>query len=162
MLRLACAAVFPFVDPSWRIGIVLFAAGSDFLDGWIARRYSATTWQGALLDGIADKAITLSVLLTFTLPGDLAWWQLALVMTRDLAVLAIAVYMASFSAWSEFTRIAAREPGKVTTVFVYALMAMLLVFPEYAAWVLWPTCIMSILAAIDYVLVSLSVEPQRR
>lgn len=162
LLRLAAAAYFPFAPESWRIGLVLFAAGSDFVDGWLARKWGVTTWYGAVLDGVADKAITLAVLATFTAEGVLAWWQLVLVMSRDIAVAAIAGYLASYRAWAEVTRVTAREPGKVTTLFVYALMAVLLVAPDYSAWVLWPACVMSILAAIDYVLVSLSVQPQRR
>lgn len=162
ILRLGIAVVFPFAPPDWRIGLVVFAAASDFFDGWLARRFNLTSWIGALLDGIADKALTLSVLLTFTLQGDLTWWQLGLVMTRDIAVAAIAAYLAWCRAWPDFTRVAAREPGKVTTLFVYTLMLVLLVKPEYAVWVLWPTAVMSLLAAIDYVLVTLSVEPSRR
>lgn len=161
VLRLAIAGWFPFAPESTRIALVLIAASSDFLDGWVARRYHLTSWVGALLDGIADKAITLSVLLTFTIEGTLAWWQLLLVMSRDVAVVAIAAYLAWCRAWGEFTRIAARQPGKVTTLFVYALMAVLLIAPDFAPWLLWPACLMSLLAAFDYVVVSMSVAPER-
>jgi phosphatidylglycerophosphate synthase len=162
ILRIAIAAIFPFAAPVWRIPLVLVAGVSDSLDGWIARRFRLTSWVGALLDGIADKALTLSVLLTFTLEGSLAWWQLVLVMTRDVAVTAIAVYLAWNRAWPEFTRMSARMPGKVTTVAIYLLMAALLLAPGYAWIAVWPTAILSVLAAVDYVLIVLSVDVKRR
>lgn len=158
---MALAAGFPLVPAEWRVAVVLVAAVSDFLDGWIARRFNLNSWVGALLDGFADKAITLSVLLTFTVEGQLAWWQLVLVMTRDLAVAAIAVCLAWWRAWPEFGRMRARAPGKVTMVAVYALMAMLLVAPGWAWIVLWPAAVLSVLAAVDYVLIFLSVDPRR-
>lgn len=160
LLRIAAAVYFPFAPAAglWRAALVLFAAGSDFLDGWLARRLGATSWVGAVLDGVADKALTLCVLLTYSLEGSLAWWHLGLVMLRDIAVLAIAAYLAWCRAWGEFTRVAARQPGKVTTVFVYALMVALLLAPKYAFVAVWPAAIMSLLAAIDYVIVCLSVE----
>lgn len=161
VLRVALAAAFPFVQPEWRVAVVLVAAVSDFLDGWIARRFDLSSWVGALLDGFADKAITLAVLLTFTFEGQLAWWQLVLVMTRDLAVAAIAVCLAWWRAWPEFSRMRARAPGKVTMVAIYALMAMLLLAPHWAWIALWPAAVLSVLAAVDYVLIFLSVDPRR-
>lgn len=161
MLRIAAAAAFPFAPEEARIPLVGFAAASDVLDGWIARRFGLTTWVGALLDGVADKALTIAVLLTFTLEGTLAGWALGLVMCRDVAVAAIAVHLAWHRAWPEFTRMSARMPGKVTTVAVFALMAALLLAPAYAWLALWPAIVLSVLAAVDYVLIFLSVDVRR-
>lgn len=162
LLRIAVAAWFPFSPVAWRIGLVLVAAASDFFDGWIARRYSLGSRLGALLDGIADKAISLSVLLTFTLEGTLAWWQLVLVMTRDIAVIAIAAHLAWHRAWPEFSRMSARVPGKVTTFVLFAFMLALLLAPRYVWIAFWPTAVLSVLAAVDYILIFLSVDVKRR
>ena len=51
------------------VALVLFviAAATDFLDGWIARRFNLVTDMGKLLDPIADKTLTfLGFLLIFT------------------------------------------------------------------------------------------------
>ena len=50
-------------------GVVAFlvAAVSDWLDGWLARRWSAQTRFGAALDPIADKVLVDAYLLVFTL-----------------------------------------------------------------------------------------------
>lgn len=162
LVRIAVAIGFPFAPASWRIGLLVLAGVSDLLDGWIARRFGLTSWVGALLDGIADKALTLAVLLTFQMEGVLSWYALVLVMARDIAVTLIAAYLATRRAWREITHVTARAPGKVTTLAVYLLMAVLLVAPGYSAWVLWPAGILSVLAAIDYGIIFLSVQPERR
>ena len=50
---------------------VLFAAGSltDFLDGWLARRWNAASAWGAALDPIADKIAVLAAVLGLVLAG---------------------------------------------------------------------------------------------
>ena len=51
------------------------------LSGWIrgARRYQATSAPGALLDAIADKLFTLSVLITIVRGDNATWWQALIV-----------------------------------------------------------------------------------
>jgi phosphatidylglycerophosphate synthase len=92
----------------------------------------------------------------------LTWWELAMILPRDLAVAGIAAYLVWCRAWPEFSRMAARSPGKVTTVFVYSLMLLLLIAPGHAWLLLWPTAVLSVLAAVDYVLILLSFEIKRR
>ena len=53
-LRLVIAFVFPFVPDYYWLWLVLTGGCSDFLDGWIARRWQVASWQGGLLDAVAD------------------------------------------------------------------------------------------------------------
>ncbi|MGY6661417.1 MAG: CDP-alcohol phosphatidyltransferase family protein [Glycocaulis sp.] len=46
--------------------IFVVAALTDWLDGWLARRFSATSSLGALLDPIADKVLTGAYLVAYT------------------------------------------------------------------------------------------------
>jgi phosphatidylglycerophosphate synthase len=77
-------------------------------------------------------------------------------------VTAIAAYLAWHRAWPEFTRMSARMPGKVTTVALFLLMGALLIVPAYAWLLVWPAAILSVLAAVDYVLIFLSVDVRSR
>src|SRR5688572_5089393 len=61
-MRLALAVAFPLLPIEWRLPAMIVGGLSDWIDGLIARRYKAATSTGALLDAIADKAFTLSVL----------------------------------------------------------------------------------------------------
>ncbi|WP_429912028.1 CDP-alcohol phosphatidyltransferase family protein [Glycocaulis sp.] len=47
--------------------IFVTAALTDWLDGWLARRFSAASSLGALLDPIADKVLTGAYLVAYTL-----------------------------------------------------------------------------------------------
>ena len=73
--RLGIACYFPFSPEENWIWLIIAGGCSDFLDGWVARRWQVATWQGGLLDGIADKAFILSVLITLVCGGRFpAWW----------------------------------------------------------------------------------------
>jgi phosphatidylglycerophosphate synthase len=125
-LRLALAGVLPFVPQSWWLPVILGAGVSDALDGWIARRFRATSELGRLLDGVADKAITLSAVLTLTLAGTMRPWQGPLVLTRDIVVAALAVGLAARHAWSGFRHMRVRWAGKLTTLLAFGWLATLL------------------------------------
>lgn len=51
------------VNLAWAIGIFVFAAFTDFLDGFIARKYNQVTNFGRNLDMIADRILMISVII---------------------------------------------------------------------------------------------------
>lgn len=111
-------------------GIFIVAALSDWLDGFLARRWNQTTRFGALADPIADK------LMTFCTVVALAWasklpMQVAMVLIgRDVFILGAAI-----SAW-RITGSMAFPPsvlGKTHTFVVFSLMAALIA--QAAGWV---------------------------
>jgi cardiolipin synthase len=152
-LRLALAAAFPFLPPTFRLPAVAFAGFTDWFDGFLARRYRAQTSLGALLDGIADKAFALAVLVTLAFAHDLAVWQVGLVVLRDLAVVAICAYVAVRKEWHAFRHMEARMAGKVTTALFFAWMVALLAHAP--RWITEPLFVLvslaSAAAAVDYV-----------
>ncbi len=152
VLRLGLAAAFPLSPEDWRLPIVVAGGLSDALDGFIARRFSARSSSGMLLDAAADKLFVGSVLVTLTCAGLLDWWQLALVVARDGAVALMAAYGALRRNWAAFGRMVPRLSGKLATGFQFALIATLLIWPDtpFAAAVLVLTVIVSVAAAADY------------
>lgn len=152
-MRLALAGVFPFLHPWARPWTLAVAGLSDLLDGWIARRFHATSWVGGVLDAIADKAFVMSALGTRVIEGDLAWSLALLLLTRDVAVLVAAAHGALTRRWYAFRHMPSRLFGKLTTA---------LLFPLFVAWYGWPHATgvhdvlflaaagSSVLAAADY------------
>jgi cardiolipin synthase len=59
---------------------------SDAVDGFIAKRFGATSVLGAYLDPIADKALLVSVFVTLGFKGVLPAWLIVLVVSRDLFI----------------------------------------------------------------------------
>lgn len=70
----------------WAFGVFVFAALSDSVDGWVARRTSSVTQWGKLADPIADKILVLGCLAGLAWVGSLPWWAVAVIVLREVAV----------------------------------------------------------------------------
>lgn len=65
--------------------ILLMISGfTDYLDGWIARRYHQISRIGQLLDPAADRLYIFATLLGLGLRGIVPWWLVGLLVGRDL------------------------------------------------------------------------------
>ncbi len=151
-LRMALAGVLPFVGEEYRASAVAVAGASDGFDGWLARRFHATSHLGRLLDGIADKAFVLSAVATLAATGHMPWWEGVAVMSRDVVVAAIAAWCAARGRWEAFRHMRPRALGKATTVAAF-LWFLTLLIPGASAFRL-PTFLLaaasSACAAVDY------------
>ena len=87
--RIGLAALFIVLpDRSVRIALVLAAAGSDFLDGWLARRHHLASRWGALIDPIADRFFVFTAICALLFDGALTTAQYFTLLARDLATAA--------------------------------------------------------------------------
>lgn len=82
-----------FVPESWAawtaLWVYIFCAVTDFLDGWLARKYGSTSKFGTFLDPISDKIMVACLLLVMVgfdrLPG--LWMIPALIIfTREFLI----------------------------------------------------------------------------
>ena len=67
--------------------LFIVAAISDAADGFIAKRFGATSELGAYLDPIADKALLVSVFVTLGFKDVLPAWLIILAVSRDLFII---------------------------------------------------------------------------
>lgn len=109
----ACAAVFAL------------AAITDWLDGWIARRYQMHSAFGAFLDPVADK-LMVAVALFLIVQGHptpwMAFWA-AVIVGREIAVSALREWMAELG---QRAKVRVAMIGKIkTTVQMIALLCLL-------------------------------------
>lgn len=76
--------------------LLIFIAGvSDAVDGYLARRFDWRTRLGGLLDPAADKLLMLSLFLTLSWLGLVPIWFTAIVIGRDVIIVAgIVTYQA--------------------------------------------------------------------
>lgn len=152
-LRLGCAIALPFSPPSAWLGLVLAAAASDWLDGWIARRLHATSWLGGLLDGFTDKAFVVTALVTFSAHGLFDPLLIPPLLVRDLSVAAGVGVSALRGDREAFRHMDSRTFGKLTTVLIFAWIVTVLVWPEARATnlALYLLCVLaSVAAGVDY------------
>ncbi len=71
----------------WLAGLFWLIAGlTDFLDGYLSRKWSVKTTAGALLDPVADKILTLSILILFCYLQKVDPYLVILFMSRDIYI----------------------------------------------------------------------------
>lgn len=68
------------------IVLAVFAA-TDWLDGYVARRFDQVTRLGQLLDPISDRALFLVVGIAFVVSGILPLWAVLVLFVRDALIL---------------------------------------------------------------------------
>ena len=149
-LRLVFAVIFPFSSERAWIWLVAGAGLSDALDGYLARKWKVESWQGGLLDAVADKLFVLVALATLVSAAKFSFWWMPVIIARDLVVAGTAVYAAVCKLWSSFQKMDARWLGKVATSGQFLLFIVALLLPEKTSIVLWIVSVISILAACDY------------
>ena len=67
--------------------LLLMVSGfTDFLDGWIARRYHQISRLGQMLDPLADRLYIFATLLGLGLREIVPWWLVALLVGRDVVL----------------------------------------------------------------------------
>ena len=86
--------------PGWHTkasALVLFllAGLTDWLDGYLARRWHQTSALGALLDPIADKVLVLGVFLALVQLGWVPAWMVLVIALRELLVTGVRLYAAN-------------------------------------------------------------------
>jgi len=131
--------------------IFLAAAGTDLLDGYLARRWSQITTVGTLLDPIADKLLISAALISLVQVRVLPGWMAILIIGREFAVSGLR----SIAASAGYT-IRASDLGKtkmVSQVVAVSLMLISMNHPEFrsAAMVwMWTVVFFSIVSAAMY------------
>lgn len=77
----------------WAFAIFLFAAATDSIDGWVARRFHGVTRWGQLADPIADKLLIIGSLASLAAVGELPWWAVWVILVREVAVTLLRIRM---------------------------------------------------------------------
>jgi CDP-diacylglycerol--glycerol-3-phosphate 3-phosphatidyltransferase len=101
--------------------IFLVAAGTDWLDGYLARRLDRVTDLGKFLDPLVDKLLVLAPLLMLIQLGQIPAWGVFLLLARELAIAGWRVNQPKISGASIW--------GKLKTVTQILAIALLIAPP---------------------------------
>lgn len=108
--------------------IFVFAALTDYADGYIARRYAATTDFGKLFDPLADKILVMAALVMLVSLRDdscvslVPGWMVVLILARELWITGLRAFAAK-----DGTIVAAKSGGKVKSFLqMVSILALLL------------------------------------
>jgi CDP-diacylglycerol--glycerol-3-phosphate 3-phosphatidyltransferase/cardiolipin synthase len=95
--------------------IFAIAAITDFLDGWVARRFGQTSKFGEFLDPVADK-LMVAILLVMLVQSDPLWYVdiiAMIIIGREITISALREWMATIG---ERANVKVTWSGKVKTV----------------------------------------------
>jgi CDP-diacylglycerol--glycerol-3-phosphate 3-phosphatidyltransferase len=147
-------------NAGWRIAAAFtfgVASLTDFVDGWIARRFGLITPFGKVADPIADKALTGSALVLLSAYGALPWWVTLLILVREFGVTLLRFWVIRLGV------IAASRGGKVKTVLQIAAISWYLwPFPSplsaVGPWLMGAALIVTVITGVDYAVTALRMR----
>ncbi len=133
LLRLAMVPVFaalffqPFPEARyWAALVYALAFLTDIADGYIARRFNQITRLGRILDPLADKLMTFTVIICITTAGSIPVWAVVVFFLKEAAM--------GLGAMSLLHKIDDVMPsnwlGKVSTGVFFVVCAALVLFPS--------------------------------
>ena len=138
-------------DPRARVVLIVLAALSDFLDGWLARHSGKPTRWGALIDPIADRAFVFTAICVYLFEGAITTGQYFTFIARDLAT-AVGFVVARMVTWLRPVQFKARMSGKIVTVFQLALLLAVPLAPRFVPPLVIAIGVTAAIAIVDYTL----------
>lgn len=114
---------------SWQLwvslGIFVVASLTDYIDGYIARKYNQVSDFGKFLDPLADKLLVIAAMAMFCEWEIFPAWALMVVLTREFAVTGLRLV-----AVGKGVVIAAGKSGKFKTASTMIGLCVMMAFPE--------------------------------
>jgi CDP-diacylglycerol---glycerol-3-phosphate 3-phosphatidyltransferase len=148
--------------------LFIIAAGTDWLDGYYARKYSQVTTLGRILDPFVDKVIVcgtfiflLAVPVMTEVPWGLRTWMVVVIVGRELLVTALRSFIEDRG--SDFS---AQMPGKLKMVLQCLAAGVCLFYlsyeppqtetaPRWCWWLLavsvWSAVILTVYSGLIYI-----------
>ena len=109
---------------SWVLAMIIFTIASitDFLDGYLARKYHLITNFGKFADPLADKLLVMTAFITLVGAGVIPMWIVAIIVCRELAVTGLRLLLVN-----DGEVLAAAWPRKVKTATQMLAIIFLLI-----------------------------------
>jgi cardiolipin synthase len=146
------------------LGVMVLAAGTDVLDGTIARRRGASTaGMGSWLDPICDKLFVGAVLAALHFQRGVPLWLLAVIVARELMQLPMVVVYRLFPTlrhWLQYD-FRASHLGKAATIIQFLAIGCLVMGWPAAVPLAWGAFSVGLVALLDYVRRAVLIGKQR-
>lgn len=107
--------------------VYAFAAFTDFLDGFIARKFSLITNLGKVLDPLGDKVMTLAALICITIDKVIPIWAVIVFFLKEslMGIGGLVIYKIAGTEIPQSNYI-----GKLSTVIFFVIGVTLMLFQE--------------------------------
>ena len=153
--RIVLIPVFILVLCIWNsvaghaVAAVVFALASitDYLDGYLARKWKVVTNFGKFADPLADKMLVMTAFIMLVELGMVPAWIAAIIICRELAVTGHRLLLVENGG----TVLAAAMPGKIKTFTqMFSIIFLLLHFSMIGTLLLYVALIFTIYSGYDY------------
>lgn len=140
-------------ETAWAGALLGFIGATDWIDGYIARRFDQVTEVGKMLDPIADRlAVAVAVILgiaTGALPWAFGW----AIIIREVVIAIGAAY-----GWSKgVRRLDVRWLGKLATLLLYFSITMFYIADGLdMEWLWWASLAVGVPGLVTYYMVAFS------
>ncbi len=135
---------------SWIVAAIIFAVASitDWLDGYLARKWKVVSNFGKFADPLADKMLTMAAFVMLIALGLAPAWVVAIIVCRELAVTGLRLLLVEQGG----AVLAAAMPGKIKTFTqMLSIIFLLIGDPIYIGTILLYVClIFTIYSGYDY------------
>jgi CDP-diacylglycerol--glycerol-3-phosphate 3-phosphatidyltransferase len=156
MLRVVLVPVFAwllvFRDPPAPVlaSIVFaFAAATDAVDGWLARRLQLVSGFGQFLDPLADKLLVGTALVPLAVDDRLPWWAVVVILVREFLIGIVLRGILARRARS----LPASGIGKVKTIVQIGTIFLLTVLDRGNGWAraaVYVTVVITVVSGVLY------------
>jgi CDP-diacylglycerol--glycerol-3-phosphate 3-phosphatidyltransferase len=167
LLRIAIIpAVLVYIDNDSTtrsfIAAILYSASAltDFVDGYLARKWHMESLLGKFLDPLADKLLVMATLVFMVPLGRIDAWLVVLLLARELSITALRSV-----ASSEGLVIAARQMGKHKTALQMGAILCLIIHFRYPVlftsiyvdfhavglYTIYISLVFSVFSAVEYI-----------
>ena len=107
--------------------VYALATFSDFLDGFIARRYKVSSQLGMVLDPLGDKLMSFSVMVCITVDGIIPFWAVLVAGVKEI-LMAVGGFVMHNIARVDI--LPSNLLGKTSTVVFFLVCAALMLFRD--------------------------------
>ncbi len=144
--------------------IFIAAAVTDWLDGYLARRWNQTTSFGAFLDPVADKLMVAAALIVLTEKGLVDPFASLIIIGREITISALREWMAQIG---QSKSVAVNILGKIKTVSQLVAIPFLLfngvLFGLFhtvnvGRWLIWVAALITLWSMVVYLKAAWAVE----
>ncbi|MWV49660.1 CDP-alcohol phosphatidyltransferase family protein [Rathayibacter sp. VKM Ac-2803] len=136
MVRLALVPVFLVLvvqgEDALALVTLVVSSLTDYLDGWIARRFDQMTRLGRILDPAADRLYIFATVIGLAFRELVPWWLVAVLVARDLLLVVLAVILANHG----YGPLPVHHLGKFATFCLFYALPLIMLgqaFPAIAS-----------------------------
>jgi CDP-diacylglycerol---glycerol-3-phosphate 3-phosphatidyltransferase len=142
----------PSATSTWAAILFCIAAATDFVDGYLARRWDLTTKLGSFLDTTADKLLVTGVLIALVAVERASPWIATIIIGRELIILGLRGVIAA-----EGTVMQPSMLGKLKTTVQFAAILLAILRPGdeigglyIDEWAMIGAAVITVWSAVDY------------